>query len=402
MDGAIDRYRTCRRSTMTGSELPVLVDALQVIGSFQPLQIDPLVPPSESGYSPLLVVIIAVIAAAGGGAFGASFGALPAFAFTGIMTIAGAVATAIGLEGAALTMYGAAFGPLFGPHVAFAGGAAAHAYAAKYQPELQEQEGWGYHNAKNILVPIGNHPKVLAVGAAFGAGGQLLKMGTDFVTGPSASLGFAHIAWVVVASAFVHRAAFGYPLMGDREKVASRVGSRVEDTSWLSFDRDEAEPHLPWQFAWTEVLILGGFVGLISGYITILTGSPWLTFGISAATLLFLCNDYGLRPETLRAGTPVTHQITLPSAVAAHAVFFQMQNPPINPLVYAMFWALVFGVLGEFFRELTERYFYAWGDTHLDPPAFSITITVILLVILSILGIIGAPNAYQVIEFHWF
>ncbi|RRJ33147.1 hypothetical protein EIK79_03405 [Halocatena pleomorpha] len=348
----------------------------------------------------MLIVAIAVITALGGGAFGASIGALPAFAFCGFMVIAGAVATAIGLEGASTSLYVAAFGPLFGPHVAFAGGAAAHAYAAKYHPELQEQDGWGYHPAKNILIPTGTNPKVLAVGAVFGAGGQLLKMGTDFVTGTQMSLGFAHIAWVIVLSAFVHRAAFGYSLVGDRQEVARRVGSTVGGTSWLSFDLDEAEPHLPWQFNWGEVLFIGGLVGLISGYITIITQSPWVMFGISAATLLFLCNNYGLRPDTDRSGTPVTHHITLPASVAAHAVFFQMQSTPVNPLVYATFWALIFGVAGAFFRELTERLFYAWGDTHLDPPSFSITITVILLVLLSNLGIIGAPNAYQSITFH--
>lgn len=379
-----------------------VLDPSNLLVVLQAPPIEPLAPPSESGYSAVLIVVIAVIAALGGGAFGASIGALPAFVFTGFLTIAGAIATAIGLEGASASLYVAAFGPLFGPHVAFAGGAAAHAYAAKYHPELQEQDGWGYHDAKNILIPTGTNSKVLAVGALFGAGGQLLKMGTDFVTGPQTGLGFAHIAWVVVFSALVHRAVFGYPIMGDREEVAERVGSTVGNTSWLSFEFDEAEPHLPWQFEWGEVLFLGGLVGLISGYVTVITQSPWVMFGISAATLLFLCNDYGLRPDSDRAGTPVTHQITLPASVAAHAVFFQMQNPPLNPLVYAMFWALVFGILGEFFRELTERLFYAWGDTHLDPPAFSITITVILLVILSNLGIIGAPNAYQSIPFHPF
>lgn len=379
-----------------------MLDPSSLLIPFQAQPIEPFAHPSESGYSVILIVVIAVIAALGGGAFGASIGALPAFAWCGFMTIAGAVATAIGLEGASMSLYVAAFGPLFGPHVAFAGGAAAHAYAAKYHPELQEQEGWGYHSAKNILIPTGTNPKVLAVGALFGAGGQLLKMGTDFVTGTQMSFGFAHIAWVVVFSAFVHRIVFGYPLVGDREKVAERVGSTVGGTSWLSFDVGEAEPHLPWQFEWGEVLVLGGLVGLVSGYVTIITQSPWVMFGISAATLLFLCNDYGLRPDTDRAGTPVTHHITLPASVAAHAVFFQMQNPPLHPLVYAMFWALVFGVVGAWFRELTERLFYAWGDTHLDPPAFSITITVILLVLLSTLGIIGEPNAYQSISFHPF
>lgn len=365
-----------------------------------PLQIDPLGDPRQQGYSILFVIVVAAIAAAGGGAFGSAIGALPAFIFTGFMTMLGAVATAIGVDGAAPTMYAAAFGPLFGPHVAFAGGAAAHAYAAKYHPELQEQEGWGYHHAKNILVSLGANWKVLAVGAAFGAGAQVLKMVTDLITGSSANLGFAHIAWLVVFSAFVHRAVFGYPLMGDREKVAERVGSSVEETSWLDFDYDEAEPHLGFQFYWGEGAVLGAFVGVVSAYITILTGSPWLPFGISAATLIFLETDMGLRPDAARAGTVVTHQISLPAGVGALAAF-TMSNPPIEPVLWALIVGLVMGALGELFRMLTERLFYAWGDTHLDPPAFSITITVIILVLLSNLGIIGT-NAYMPIGFHWF
>lgn len=365
------------------------------------LQLNPLAPPGQAGYSDIEAIIIAAIAALGGGAFGAAIGALPAFIFTGFMTIAGAVAAAIGLEGAQASMYSAAFGPMFGPHVAFAGGTAAHAYAAKYHPELQEQEGWGYHDAKNILVSLGSTPQVLAVGAVFGAGAQVLKMLTDMATGSSASLGFAHIAWLVVFSAFVHRAVFGYSLIGDRQKVAERVGSRVEDTSWLSFDFDEAEPHLGHQFYWGEGVVLGGLVGIISGYIAVMTHSPWLPFGISAATLVFLETDMGLRPGSPRAGTVVTHQISLPAGVGALAAFQMGSSAPIDPLYWAIVMALLFGILGEFFRMLTERIFYAWGDTHLDPPAFSITITVVILVIFSNVGLLGS-NAFMPIGFHWF
>lgn len=365
-----------------------------------PLQINPLGAPSASGYSPLVAILVAAIAALGGGAFGAAIGALPAFIFTGFMVIAGAVATTIGVEGAAPTMYAAAWGPLFGPHVGFAGGAAAHAYAAKYKPDLQEQKGWGYHDAKNILVSLGSDPKVLLVGALFGAGAQILKMITDLITGSSQMLGFPHIAWLVVFSAFVHRAVFGYPLIGDREKVAERVGSSLEGTSWLSFDIDQAEPHLGHQFYWGEGVLLGALVGVIMAYIAIMTGSPWLPFGISAATLVFLETDMGLRPGAGRAGTVVTHQISLPAAVAALAAF-GMSNPPIDPLFYGLIWGTIFGAAGEFFRMLTERLFYAWGDTHLDPPAASIVITVILLVICSNVGIFGV-NAFQPIGLHFF
>lgn len=369
-------------------------------------------------------VVFAIVAALGGGAFGAAIGALPSFIFAGFLTIAGAVEQA---TTGSTTFYSAAFGPFFGPHVGFAGGCAAHAYAAKHT-ELQSKPDWAFHDAKNILISLGARSDVLVVGALFGAGGEALKLGTDFVTGMNANYGFAHIAWIVVASAFIHQAGFGYPLMGNREKVSERllsgkipesgaadggeefanggessVTNRVEETldttSWLSFEFDEAEPHLPWQFYWKEVLVLGGFIGLASGYITIITENPWLTFGISAASLVFLETGFGFRPDTDRAGTVVTHQITLPSAIAALAA---LQGGALGGSVtLAMAWALIFGVLGAFFRELTERLFYAWGDTHLDPPAFSITITVLLLVILSTAGIL-APNAYQAIAFHRF
>ena len=83
-------------------------------------------------------VLFAIIAALGGGAFGAAIGALPAFIFAGFLTIAGAIQMTFG---GTPTLFVAAFGPLFGPHVGFAGGCAAHAYAAKKHPKPQEQAG---------------------------------------------------------------------------------------------------------------------------------------------------------------------------------------------------------------------------------------------------------------------
>lgn len=334
-------------------------------------------------------IVFAILAALGGGALGAAIGALPSFIFAGFLTIAGSVQQITTGES---SLFVAAFGPLFGPHVGFAGGCAAHAYAAK-QTDLQSRDDWAYHDAKDILVSLGAKPDVLLVGALFGAGAQVLKMLTDYMTGLSPAYGFGHIAWVIVVSAFVHRYAFGYPLIGDRERVTARVGSSTEDTSWLSFDYDEAEPHLPWQFYWSWVLVLGALIGLVSGYVSIITGNPWLTFGISAASLIFLEFDTGFRPDTDLAGMVVTHHITLPSAVAALAAL------QIGGVPYAMLWAVIFGLLGAFFRELTERIFYAWGDTHLDPPAFSIAITVVIAVLLSAIGVLG-PNAYMEIGLH--
>ena len=90
------------------------------------------------------------IAAFAGGAFGAAIGALPAFIFTGFMVIAGEALTLAGgnsapgsdsvlgqLAASPGVSVGASgftgyvgFGPIFGPHISFAAGAAAAAYAA--------------------------------------------------------------------------------------------------------------------------------------------------------------------------------------------------------------------------------------------------------------------------------
>ena len=72
------------------------------------------------------------ITALAGGAFGAAIGALPAFILTGFAVIAG---EALGLAGEEVVDSGSSitgligFGPVFGPHISFAAGAAAAAYA---------------------------------------------------------------------------------------------------------------------------------------------------------------------------------------------------------------------------------------------------------------------------------
>ena len=122
-----------------------------------------------------------LLAAFAGGAFGAAIGALPAFCFTGFAVIAGEAANAIGLSGAGSGVeLGASgltglvgFGPVFGPHIAFAGGAAAAAYAAKKEGAMPPQEDGGYHPGKDIAYALGTRPDVLAVGGVFGIFGAL-------------------------------------------------------------------------------------------------------------------------------------------------------------------------------------------------------------------------------------
>jgi len=105
--------------------------------------------------------ILLLITALAGGAFGAALGALPAFIFTGFVvflgeglnilagTLGGNVEAVPGDLGAGITGV-IGFGVITGPHIAFAGGVAASAYAGKKYPEM-EPDGWDYHFGKNRI-----------------------------------------------------------------------------------------------------------------------------------------------------------------------------------------------------------------------------------------------------------
>ena len=318
------------------------------------------------------------LGAAAGGAFGAALGALPAFVFTGFLVIAGVW----GGDAAQGVGVGVGFGPVFGPHISFAGGAAAAAYAAK---KGYMESGFDYHNAKDITVALGSKPDILAVGALFGVFGialeQSLRQGA-IPTDP--------IAATVVISALAHRAAFGYSIignlsskangymdMGPFEREEMRDPDEVPgDGEKSSEDRLAVEPWLPNMYKWSHVASIGVVAGLAGAYAAIQTGSPFLGFGISAASLLFLNLGIGK--------IPVTHHMTLPAATAYLATLGTGFSPTVSILI-----AGFFGFLGAIVGEAFQRVFYAHGDTHVDPPAASIAITHTIIAILSILGILG-------------
>ena len=73
--------------------------------------------------------LFALVAAFGGGVLGAYMGALPVFILTGLIAIVGATSAMAG--GTDMTVGYVAFGSYLGPHIAFAGGVAAAAYAGR-------------------------------------------------------------------------------------------------------------------------------------------------------------------------------------------------------------------------------------------------------------------------------
>lgn len=333
-----------------------------------------------------------LLAAFAGGAFGSAVGALPAFIFTGFMVIAGETATILsgdflellGMEAGPLNAdiitSALGFGPVFGPHISFAAGTAASAFAAK---KGYMDTDFPYHEAKNIAHALGPKPDVLFVGGLFGILGYWIA-----TLSSALSLPWDPIAMGVVLSAVAHRLIFRYPMIGKRKngllnmmpfEAEERrvVGEAATGEIGSSKNRFEVEPWLPHQYKWGDVTMLGVVVGILAAFITYKTGSIFLPFGISAATLLFL--NCGV------SNIPVTHHISL---IASTAVVAGTGGEYLESSLFSM---LVlgggFGIVAALCGEWIQRIFYAHSDTHLDPPAAAIVIGTFLIALLALTGI---------------
>ncbi|MEI2387205.1 permease [Breoghania sp. JC706] len=291
---------------------------------------------------------IGLLVAFGGGIFGAAIGALPAFAFVGLLTMLG-VAIQLAIAPAATDFFGIPFG-VFGPHVGgFASGVAAAAYAAAK----------GKLDSGRNIVTAGmglNAPDVLLVGGIFGIIGYvivwLIAMVPDF--GPG-------LAWTdypgmgVVISAFIARFAWGTCGLCGKTPEGERFFHPTDATKWLAF-----------QSSVGQLVVIGVGVGLFGGWLGVTYGTPGalLAFGITAASLLFL---------TVGVLTPVTHHIALPAAIVGVAS---------GSIVLAGIAGLICAFVGEFYA----RVFLDRGDTHIDPPACTIATMTLVFNFLTSIG----------------
>ena len=332
------------------------------------------------------LTVEAILAGLAGGALGAAIGGLPALSLAGLLVVVGEAAdvvsravgeglladpTAVGGVGLTETV---GLGPALGPHVAFAGGVAAAAYAGRHGGTGADHP---YHPAKAVSVPLGSAPDVLLAGGLFGAIGVLLAR-----LAAGLSLPVDPVAFAVVVSAVGHRVAFGYPLLG-RVQDATLDMSPFEAGERRSGDEATGEGRLvvePWQpdhYAWEHVVGLGAVVGLVGGYLGVATGSAFLAFGVAAASLLFLSLGH--------SRVPITHHMALPASIAALGL--AGQDPRLAVLAGA-----VFGILGGLFGELAQRTLFAHADTYFDPSFVSILATSLLLALLASAGLL-APSA---------
>ncbi|MEN0070816.1 MAG: hypothetical protein AAGC63_07380 [Propionicimonas sp.] len=293
--------------------------------------------------------VLGLLAAAAGGFLGATFGALVAFVFTGIAVLVG-IGVLVG-SGDASLLNSIAFGPFFGPHIAFASGVGALAYAARR----------GYiANGRDIVTPLVSlsKPDVLLVGAGFGVFGHLCQNLVSVI--PWFGAHTDGVALTVVVSALVARIVFG------RSGI---VGANSEGlTGWKRFRPNDQQAWLRYQEHPVMAGLLGLFVGALSTWssVTLLaaypeaTGVIYLGFGISAVSLLFLA--FGV-------AVPATHHITLVSAVAVSAMIGKWSFLPAPTLV------IIGGCVGLLTALVGEGFSRLWlirGDTHIDPPASAI------------------------------
>lgn len=293
-----------------------------------------------------------LLAAFAGGMFGAAVGAIPAFIITGLAAVIAAAVAIITGDG---TLVGAiAFGPFLGPHVAFAGGVAGAAYAAK-KGKLD--------GGKSILTALAgvDAPDVLVVGGIFGALGYVIAWAYRFVPNIGEAGWTDTIALSVVTTAIIVRFVFGNSgLFGKVPNGFNR---------WVASDKGA---WIPWQSKPLQMIAIAIAFGFTATYITYayadLPGAatlPVLFWGFSAVSLIFL--QFGTQ-------VPVTHHITLPAGLAVVASG-------------DIWWGLAFGILGIFLGEVAACVFTSYADTHIDPPAASIAATTTLLAVFSALGL---------------
>jgi len=285
------------------------------------------------------------------GILGAAVGGIPIFVIIGsLFTMAGAVLAAGGDAGFLLNV---ALGYGFGP-IAFGGAAAAAAYAAK--------KGVLPSGGRDVVTPLMGlkRPDVLLVGGLFGIITALFMwlfltlipftIGGEFWT---SSLALA-LAPVLIIVRLVYGKVGLFGKVPDGEK-------RFHPTTGV---------WVPYQTKPLELLVIGFAAGVASAGTAILmpAGGLYLGFGISLMILVFLC---------VGMPVPIVHHVTIIAATAA---------------VYSgsIIWGAVFGILVAFVGEFMANVFLKYGDTHIDPPMFSILVVNTLILLVRVAGVFTA------------
>lgn len=286
--------------------------------------------------------IFMLIAAFGGGIMGAAMGAVGSFVVVGALAIIGG---SIGLAGAPEAIVGnLAFGSYIGPHVAFAGGVAAAAFAGKKKLNSGTDVGKPLHSL--------NDPSVLIMGGVFGIIGFLLLHLYDVILGIPTD----NVALVVFTSAIIARFAFGTGGLFGKVPAGEKKQWFPEGSALMNCIALGLGVGLMVSGVGLHLIEIGVPIHLVQGFY------PAITFGIAALTLVFALMGHGI---------PATHHIALPAALAAVLSG--------NLIVGA-----VVGVICSVFGDIAGKAWNSHSNTFIDPPATVIFTTT--FVILAIWG----------------
>jgi hypothetical protein len=241
-----------------------------------------------------------------------------------------------------------AFGPVLGPQISFAAGAAAAAYAAK-KGKLS-----GGRDIASALMGLKSND-VLLVGGIFGVIGYLLWWALANIPAIGGTGATNPIALSIVINAILARLLFG------KTGVFGKV--RPGDNRWRASD---VAAWLPWQTDPLELLVIGIGFGLVVTYSTIqVPALAGVWFGVAVTGLVFL--QYGTK-------VPVWHHIALACEQAV-----AIAGADIG-------WGLTFGILAAFLGDFYGQLFTAHGDNHIDPPSATLATTFTLMAILKAAG----------------
>lgn len=291
------------------------------------------------------MVLFNILAAFGAGVLAASIGAVNAFIMTGIMAIIAGVTACAGVADGVSSVI--AFGTVLGPHMSFAAGAAATAYAKK---KGYIDNGCALGQGLTYL----GKADVLAVGGIFGIIAYLIA---DFVVakifGGLIPYGTDNPGMTVVISGIIARLAFTDNGVKSANPTLMSKGSDL--TALLVRAAGLS-------------LAVGGTGAALAAAGASLAGYNLIIFGLAAVTLIF-------------PGMGSWHHIGI---ISAYATMIAVGAGMAAGGVVVM--ALVAGLVVAILCNMENCLINTGVDSHIDGEGFSICImTIVLNVVASIL-----------------
>ena len=269
-----------------------------------------------------------------GGILGAAIGAFPAFMLCGFSLIIGTIIQWI--TGDATFILNVTWGPVLGPHTAFAGGIAAAAFAAR--------KGL-LDSGRNILKPLWRRHSilVLTIGGLFGLLGFLLSLGLSLVPSVKGITWVNPIALSIVINGMLVR------LLVGQSKLTGFL--HPGQSLWVPCPEED---QMPWHMHPRKLMSIALVVSIPVVFIArFFPQASGFLFGLAAVSLVFLIRGYPI---------PVVLHIVLSAQLA-------------TTWTGSMLWGIVFGVLAAIVADLSSCLFLDRGNTHIDPAAFAISVT---------------------------